>query len=73
MVQVGDAKTCCEYLLTKNINNEIDPRQLLRKRQRIQTSISAAADIRVAQSIETFVKTVGANNWPNAMLLIAQH
>ena len=53
-----DAKTCCEYLLTKNISNEIDPRQLLRKRQRIQTGISAAADIRVAQAIETFVKTV---------------
>ncbi|ETV68428.1 hypothetical protein H257_15591 [Aphanomyces astaci] len=37
-----DAKTCCEYLITRNISNEIDPRNLLRvNAANYETSLNA--------------------------------
>ncbi|KAF0690525.1 Aste57867_18074 [Aphanomyces stellatus] len=35
----GDAKTCCEYLLTKNLSDEVDPRNQLMKSTPAQTTL----------------------------------
>ncbi|ETV73059.1 hypothetical protein H257_12095 [Aphanomyces astaci] len=38
----GDAKTCCEYLVTKNLSDEVDPRNLLLNSMRARTTLVPA-------------------------------
>ncbi|RHY47217.1 hypothetical protein DYB38_002078 [Aphanomyces astaci] len=38
----GDAKICCEYLVTKNLSDEVDPRNLLLNSMRARTTLVPA-------------------------------
>ena len=41
----SDAKTCCEYLITRSISNEIDPSMLLYDQQSTNEYVSNNTDI----------------------------
>ncbi|KAF0713824.1 Aste57867_4194 [Aphanomyces stellatus] len=61
----ADAKTCCEYLVTQSISNEIDPRNLLRTRsghgQREWDSGGVAAvPSTMGELVQTLAKSVEA-------------
>ncbi|KAF0715860.1 hypothetical protein AaE_011245 [Aphanomyces astaci] len=54
-----DAKTCCEYLITRSITNEIDPRNLLRTNT--NTSNSTVAEMNVQDLCNAIVKSLQNN------------
>ncbi|KAF0693846.1 Aste57867_15224 [Aphanomyces stellatus] len=53
----GDAKTCCEYLVTKNMSDAIDPRLLLERRVNVPSTFHTGQDGNAA-SAESIAATV---------------
>ncbi len=62
--RMADAKTCCEYLITKSLSDEIDPRNLLQNCG-ISTALAASCDSVTASHVaDKIIQRLSSANIP---------